>query len=157
MGLGLGVNPARQRLGIQRWNALTPLPEGERTTKGVLTLTLSQREGEQSENSSHLKRRKESRNRVQRTGALGFSPVQAQRTQGLRFQCEWRPGRRIQAWKEYSTCSVETRVTPHPAIQQEWRPSPPATSTTTSLAERTMGTITSSRDSSIQAGQVRLP
>ena len=57
----------------------------------------------------------------------------------------------------YSTCSVDTSVTPQPAIQAEWRPSPPATSTTTSLAERTMGTITSSRDSSIQLGQVRLP
>ena len=99
-------------------------------------------------------------------GLVGEAPKSEESRSGQRLCHYVATGKRAGAFlrrqrqgylKDSGTFSVVTRVTPQPAIQQEWRPSPPATSTTTSLAERTMGTMTSSRDSSIQAGQVRLP
>ncbi len=51
---------------------------------------------------------------------------------------------------------VTVRVTPQPASQAEWRPSPPATTTTMSSADRTMGMRVSGLDSSTQVGQLRL-
>ncbi len=53
--------------------------------------------------------------------------------------------------------SVAIRVTPQPASQAEWRPSPPATMTTISPAARTMGTRVSGLVWSTQLGQLRLP
>ena len=52
---------------------------------------------------------------------------------------------------------VTTRVTPHPASQAECRPSPPATTTTTSSAHCTTGTRAPGSSASTQAGQFRLP